>query len=159
MALNNAINSATPNVAAHSVLLSQGASPNTGVLLTTGQVLIGVTGADPVGGTIAGVSTWVNQTVTPVTAAVNTGYITNNAAQIVYTLPANFAVGDTVRVVGQTASGFQILPGAGDTIEFGNVPVATSLTSSNRYDAVELIGIVANTTWAVISAVGNLTYV
>jgi hypothetical protein len=160
MALNNAINSATPNIAAHAIVLSQGASPNTGVTLTNNQVLIGVTGADPVAGNLPGLTSWVDQTSTPVTVAVNVGYIINNGGvQVVATLPAVFAIGDRIRIVGQSAGGWQLLPGAGDSIQFGNVNAATSLTSSNQYDSIELVGIVANTLWSVVTAVGNITYV
>lgn len=103
---------------------------------------------------------WNAVTTTAQTAAINNGYIANNAALVTITLPATFAVGTTVRVAGLGAGGWKIAQPAGDNIVFGNVGTTAGtagyLASTNQYDAVELLCVVANTTWAVVSSQGNI---
>ena len=105
----------------------------------------------------ASVFPWVDQTSTPVTAAINTGYMTDNgASQVVYTLPAAPALGSSVRVSGLSAGGWQILPGAGDSIQIGAVVAATSVTSANQYDTIELVyGGATAALWVMQSGVSN----
>ena len=100
---------------------------------------------------------WVDQTTTPVTALINTGYITDNGAtQVVYTLPSAPAEGTVVRIAGLSAGGWQLLPGAGDSIQIGAVNAATSVTSANQYDQIELLYTgVANLLWVMLSSVSN----
>jgi hypothetical protein len=153
--------------------------------LTNGQLAIGSTGATPVAATItagtnvsvtngagtitiaatgAGGFTWVDQASSSVTMAVNTGYIMDNGASLVtLTLPATAAEGSIFRVAGVSSGGWKVAQAASQLIHFGNVTTTTgtggSLASSNQYDQVELLCVVANTTFVVLSAVGNLTYV
>jgi hypothetical protein len=185
MTTNNVINGASPNIAAHSLMLSQGASAQTGLLLTAGQVAIGTTSGDPSGATLsngtnisitsasgsitinatgAASFTWVDQTSGTVTAAVNTGYVTDNGASLVtYTLPTTAALGTIIQIVGFSAGGWTIAQSSGQEIFFGNqhttIGATGTLSSSNQYDQVTLVCVVANTKWAVSAAVGNLTYV
>ncbi len=164
MATNNANNNATPNVAAHSVLISEAGSPVVGVLLGAGQVLVGVAGADPVAQTLANVSTWVDQLTGSITMAVNTGYVTDNGASLVtYTLPAVAALGSVIEIMGKSAGGWTIAQGAGQSIGLGSVTSTVgaggSVSSSNLGDCVRLVCITANTGWRVSSGWGNLTYV
>jgi hypothetical protein len=152
---------------------------------TNGQVLIGSTGASPTLAaisagtnisvtngagtiTIAGTGTagfsWIDQASSSVTMAVNTGYIIDNGASLVTaTLPATAAEGSIFRVAGFSAGGWKVGQAASQLIHFGNVTTTTgtggSLASSNQYDQVELLCVVANTTFVVLSAVGNITYV
>jgi len=109
----------------------------------------------------AGFVTWNNVTGTSQSAAVNKGYITNNASLVTVTLPSTAAVGQVVRVAGSGAGGWRIAQNSGQTVRFGVSATTTGATgrldSVNRYDAVELICIVANTDWAVISSQGNIT--
>ena len=103
----------------------------------------------------ANVFPWVDQTSTPVTAAINTGYVTDNGAtQVVYTLPSVPALGSVVRVSGLSAGGWQILPGAGDTIQIGAVNAATSVTSANQFDTIELLYVASNL-WVLQNGVSN----
>ena len=98
---------------------------------------------------------------TPVTAVGGHGYIADNgASQTVVNLPAVAAVGDTFAVLGKGSGGWSLVAHAGQTIEFGAVATTSggSLTSSLEYDAVMIVCITANTTYAVVSAIGNLTY-
>jgi hypothetical protein len=153
--------------------------------MTNGQVLIGSTGATPVPATLtagtnisitnaAGAVTinstgsasfaWVDVATGTQSMAVNTGYITDNGASLVtYTLPATAAEGSVLRVAGFSAGGWKIAQNASQLIHIGNQTTTTgtggSLASSNTFDQVELLCVVANTTFVVLSMVGNLTYV
>ena len=92
---------------------------------------------------------WVGVANTTQAAAVNTGYVIQNAGQTTVTLPGTFAVGDIVAVQGLGAAGWVLAPAAGDTIQLGSATAATSLTSTNQWDSIEVVGLVANTTWGV----------
>jgi len=148
--------------------------------MTNGQMIIGSTGATPVVGTIT-VSGNLSATVgagtfalaltgfagfsyndvagTSQAAAVNNGYIISNAGQTTVTLPAVAAEGSVIAVQGKGAAGWILTANAGQTIHLGSSPtsVAGTLTSTNLWDAVEVICVTANTTWAVKSCIGNLT--
>lgn len=93
--------------------------------------------------------------------AVNNGYIANNSGTCVMTLPATAAVGDLVRVTGiNNATGWKIAQNSGQTIYFGDSPTTTGATgflaSSLTRDSVELVCVVANNDWNVLSAQGNI---
>ena len=107
--------------------------------------------------------TWNEVTGTSQTAAVNNGYITNNASLVTVTLPSTAAVGSIVRIGGKGAGGWRLSQNASGIIHFGNVDTTTGtggyLASANRYDTVELVCIVANNEWVVLSSSGNITYV
>ena len=107
--------------------------------------------------------TWTEVTGTTQAAAVDNGYITNNAGLVTVTLPDTAAVGKIVRISGSGAGGWRLAQNALENIRFGNVVTTTGiggyLQSTNQYDAVEVVCIVANTTWSVISSQGSITYV
>ena len=107
--------------------------------------------------------TWNEETGVSVSAAINNAYILNNAALVTLTLPDTAAVGAVLRVVGKGAGGGLIAQNASENINFGNVTTTTgvggSLASTHRYDCIELVCTVANTTWTVMSAQGNITIV
>lgn len=108
--------------------------------------------------------TWVDQTSSTVSMAVNTGYVIDNGASLVTaTLPATAAVGKIVAIAGGSSGGWTVAQNSGQTIHFGSVNTTTgaggSLSSSNRYDCVELICVITNTDWTVRSCMGNITYV
>lgn len=110
-----------------------------------------------------GVTTWVDVTGTSQTIAVNTGYIADNAALVTLTLPTTAAQGTTFRIAGNGAGGWLLAQNASQTVKFGNtattVGTGGSLASTDPGDALECLCVVANTTWRVLSAVGNLTVV
>lgn len=107
--------------------------------------------------------TWSEVTGTSQSAAVNNAYICNNAGLVTVTLPDTAAVGDIVRVVGKGAGGWSVAQNASEIIHFGNLDSTTgvggSISSTHRRDAVELVCVVANTEWNVISSHGNITVV
>lgn len=148
-------------------------------LATDGQLIIGSTAGAPAAASLTAGSnititpgsnsitiaatgglTWTEVTGTSQNAAVGNGYICNNAGLVTVTLPANFAVGDIVHIVGKGAGLWRLTANTGDTIHFGNQDSSSagSLTATNKYDCVQVIGITANTDWAVTGvAQGNLT--
>lgn len=148
----------------HSVLLGSGTAAVTALTNgTTGQVLTAVTGSDPAWATPAPSFTWNEETTTgPTAMVVNNGYISNNGATVTFTLPTTSAVGDVIRVAGSGAGGWTVTYTTGQSIVMGlltSTITTGNIASSNRYDAVELICITANTTWSRISSTGNITVV
>jgi len=171
-------------VTQHSVLIGAASNGITSLTLTNGQLAIGNTGNDPSAATLtagSGVSisngagtitisavggglTWTVVTGTTQAAAVNNGYIANNAGQVTVTLPATSAVGDTISVTGiNNATGWKIAQNAGNQIFFGTSSTTAgtggSLTSSATRDVVTLICTSTNANWQVISSIGNITVV
>lgn len=153
--------------------------------MTNGQVVIGSTGATPTAATLtagtnisitnaagsitinsSGVAafTWHNVATPTQTFAVNQGYITNNGATLVtYTMPVIAAQGSVIRVAGFSAGGWIIAQNASQEIFLGSqhttVGVGGSLASTNANDQLELLCVVSNTTFEVISVIGNITVV
>lgn len=156
---------------------------NTPELTLNGQTFIGSTGANPVAATItagagisivngagtitisgSGSSGWVDQTTTPVTMAVSTGYTSDAGASLItFTLPATSAIGDFVEINGKGAGLFTIAQATGQLIHFGNLASTSgaggSVSSTLQFDCIRLRCITANTIWVVVSAVGNFTVV
>lgn len=196
MALNNSLNSPVPFSATiggsglasptiHGILVAQGASAFSPKVLTDGQLLIGSTGADPVGAAItAGTNIVVTNGAGSITIATsgtasfswnavagttqamvaNNGYYCTNAGQTTLTLPVTAAAGTIMRVAGFGAGGWVIAQNASQLIHLGNqvttTGVAGSLTSGNQYDAIELLCVTANTEWVSLSGWSQgITYV
>jgi len=151
--------------------------------LTNGQLLIGSTGVAPVAASLtagsgititpgagsitiaaAGFAAWVVVTTTSQAIAVGSSeYFANNAALVTFTLPATSSVGDTIRISGMGAGGWKIAQNASQQIFFGNTATTAgtggSLASTLQYDTIYLVANVANTSWVVQSAIGNITVV
>jgi len=102
-------------------------------------------GYEPVGGG-QGIS-FVGLPGTSKTAVINTGYVIQNASQTTVTLPAVAPVGAVVAIQGYGAAGWVLAPGAGQNIQVGQSNATTSVTSGARYDAIQVVCVVANTTW------------
>ncbi len=83
-------------------------------------------------------------------AVINTGYVNTNAGTTTITLPATAAFGSEIRVQGLGLGGWIVQANTGQTINVGSVAtsVAGTITSANRYDTIQLICIVADTTWS-----------
>ncbi len=178
---SSAANTVAGLATANRAVLTTGATgvPVLTALATDGQVIIGSTAGVPAAATLtagAGISIvnagnsitiaatdstpWVDQTTTPVTIAAGTGYIANNAGLVTLNMPATAAVGDEFQVVGQGAGGWLLQSNTGQIINLGSSPTTVttgSLASTNRYDGVKLVCTVADTTFVVLYAVGNLT--
>lgn len=93
--------------------------------------------------------------------AANSKIIANKATLLTVLLPSTAVVGNVIRVVGMNSGLWLISQNADQYIKFGNQTTTTgvtgSLSSVLTYDAVELVCIVANTGWVVVSSVGNIT--
>jgi hypothetical protein len=151
--------------------------------MTNGQLIIGNTGGTPTaatltagsgititngGGTItiassSGASTWTVVTGTSQAMAIDSGYISNNAGLVTLTLPATAVVGSIIQVQGLGAGGWQIAQNASQLIHIGSQVTTTGvsgfLASTNQYDSLTIVCVVANTTWCVLGgAQGNITY-
>lgn len=108
-----------------------------------------------------GVTSWVSATGATQAMSVNTGYIANNAGGTVgFTLPTTSAVGTVVRIAGNAVGMWVIGQAAGQSIKVGNVSTTTGVSGgiicTNQYDQIELLCVVANTTWVALSGWGNL---
>lgn len=116
----------------------------------TGVTITNAAGSITINASGSGMS-WTTVSGTTQSAAVNNGYITNNAGAVTVTLPTTFAIGDTVTVKGLGAGGWILAAGTATTIRMGSsvTSSAGSLTSANQYDTVKVTGLVANTTWSV----------
>ena len=149
--------------------------------LTNGQLAIGSTGANPNPATLTagtGVSivngagsitinatggslTWNDVTGTSASMAINNGYLSDNAGLVTLTLPSTVAQFSVIAVSGFGAGGWLIAQNASQLIHFSTATTTTgaggSLASTNRYDAVYLLCVVANTTFVVLNSVGNIT--
>lgn len=111
----------------------------------------------------AGSMSWAEVTGTSQAAAVNYGYITNNAGLVTVTLPSTAAIGQRVAIVGKGAGLWKLAQNSGQTVHFGSIDSTTGtggyLAATVRYDSVEVVCITSNTDWVVRSSVGSITTV
>jgi len=117
-------------------------------------------------------NTWVDATTATQTMAVNTSYIADyGSSSVNMTLPATAARGTVISVTGgvsgyynsgttPTTGSWQITQNTGQIIHFGSASTTTtsgSLQATGQYDSVQLVCVVANTTFVVVSSQGNIT--
>ena len=98
------------------------------------------------------------------TAAINNGYICNKAGTLALALPSSAAIGSIIEVTGiNTALGWQITQASGQQIFFGTTQTTSgasgTLTSSATRDAIRIVCVVTDTTWQVLSSLGNISVV
>jgi hypothetical protein len=119
-------------------------------------------GSITIAGTGSGIG-WTEVTGTTQAATPDNGYVSNNVSLVSVTLPVTAAFGTALTIVGKGAGGWSILQNSGQNVQVGSVSSAAgvggSVSSTNRYDAIDLICTQANTTWTVLSVQGNLTVV
>lgn len=93
----------------------------------------------------------------------DTGTIANKGTLLTMTLPASAAVGTTIKITGINAGLWKVAQNASQLIRFGQSTTTTgtggSLEATKIGDSIEMICVVANTTWQVISSVGSITIV
>ena len=148
---------------------------------SNGQLPIGSTGADPVLATLtagpgisitngagsiqisntAGGFDWTDVTGTSQSMAVQSGYLSNNAALVTLTLPTTAAQFSQIQIAGYGAGGWKIAQNAGQVIHFNSTSTTIGVTgfisSTNRYNTIELLCVVADTTWVVLDSSGTFT--
>lgn len=99
---------------------------------------------------------WVTVSATSQAMESNNGYIPNNGALVTLSLPSTSVVGDEIKVAGQGAGGWIISQAAGQQIHIGSVAstlgAGGSVASTNQYDSLYLVCIVANTIWTLVGA-------
>ena len=178
MTTNSSINSPGFDFTNHGIMVAQGTAATVTKVLTNGQLLIGSTGADPVAASISagtgisvtpgagtitisatGAEVWVDQASSPVTMAVNTGYVADLGTLLTFNVPATAAVGDTFIIQGKGAGGWTVVANTGQTIHLGSsaTSVAGSLASTNQWDSVTITCVTANTAFACRAVQGNIT--
>ena len=125
-----------------------------GIAITNGAGTITI---DAVGGGI----TWNSIPGNTVALVADNGYMLNNAGLTTATLPVTCAEGKVIKISGSGTGLFTIAQNAGQSIKLGNVSstggVMGSLTSTDQYDAIELLCIVADTVFATLGSVGNFS--
>lgn len=129
--------------------------------------MVGGTGISTVGaaGTVTfnvvggGLKTVVDATGPTNSPAVNTRIVPNTGVLLTINLPTVAAVGDLLQVTGLGAGGWILDAGAGDIIHTsgGDTSSGGTLASTNRYDAVTVVCVVANSEWVVEGMDGVLT--
>jgi len=159
----------------HALPIAAASSAFNFVNLTDGQLLIGATGADPVAATLTGSGgisvnnaagaitisgsgggiSWTEITTTSQTIVPDNAYVANNAGLVTFTLPAVAAFGTIVYITGKGAGGWSLAQLAGQNIQIGSVSstvgVGGSVSSTNQFDALQLVCSTANTTWTATS--------
>lgn len=93
----------------------------------------------------------------------NTGYIINTISLCTLTLPLTCAVGDIIRIQGNSAGLWRVSQNAGQQILWGNVNTTVGaagyLQSTNAGDAITLLCTVANTQFRASSSQGTINYI
>lgn len=106
--------------------------------------------------------TWNDVTTPTETIAVQNGYLANNTAQVVFTLPSTAPQFSIIAVQGYGAGGWKIEQNANQQCIFGTSQTTSGVTgfieSTNRYDCIQLLAAVggANTIWVTQYVIGNL---
>lgn len=168
---------------ARSVLANNSTGVPGFVALTDGQLVVGSTAGSPAAATLTagtgititnasnsitisastGGFTWNNVTGTSASMAIENGYGANNAGLVTLTLPVTAAQFTEIQVAGIGAGGWTIAQNANQLIHVGSVASTTgvggSVSSTNRYDQVTLLCVVANTEWVVTANFGALAHV
>lgn len=144
---------------------STGAFQNVSGVGTSGQVLTsnGASALPTWQNATGGGITWNTTSGTSATLAANNAYFANNASLVTFSLPVSSSVGDTYIISYQGSGGWAVAQNSGQKINFGSVSTTTgvggSLASSAAGDTVTIVCQVANTTFQIISSIGNITYV
>jgi len=147
--------------------------------LTNGQVVIGSTGGQPQAASImagsgitltagsnslmissttgGGGLIWNSVAGTTALADINNGYIISNAGATTITLPSVAPVSSMISVQGQGAAGWIIQSAVSQIIHVGGSPSTAGGTvgSTNRYDAITLVCIVADSEWGMYGPVSS----
>lgn len=90
----------------------------------------------------------------------NRGYYTTIGAVTAFTMPILCPVNTVVRVQGASAGGWTVALAAGQVIVFNNTVFTSAgagikVTSTEPTNGLEMVCVVANTTWQILSVKGN----
>ncbi|MDE3022116.1 MAG: hypothetical protein KGI54_09665 [Pseudomonadota bacterium] len=93
----------------------------------------------------------------------NNGYMCTSGGVLNVTLPTTSNPGDEIEVILSGASGFNIVQGISQQIQYGEVQTTLgsggSLSSTQQGDSIRLVCRDANAYWVAASTIGNLTIV
>lgn len=181
---SSSTNTVTGLATANRAVLTTGATgiPVLTALAVDGQLIIGSTAGAPAAATLTagtGISitnasnaitiavtgsgfSWTDVTTATQALAVESGYLTDRGAGVVYTLPASASIGDEIIIVGKLGI-TTITPNANQQLLFssasGTVGVTGTAVGTNVGDCVTLICTTsgASTVWRAVSFVGNWT--
>lgn len=107
--------------------------------------------------------TWVSVSGTSQALAAGDAYVPTNGSQTAFSLPSTASFGDFFIISGLGAGGWTVTQGAGQSVIVGNatttVGVGGSITSTSRYDSLQIVCVTANTTFKALEWAGNLTVV
>jgi hypothetical protein len=161
MATNNSSNQSAAGYAVYNgagTWFGRTITAGAGVTVTNGS---GVAGNTVIAATGAGF-TWQLVITTTQTIAPSNGYITDDASNVTYTLPATSLLGDEFAITGLLGL-WTIDQNAGQQILFGSASTTAgtggSLAATNVGDSVQCVCVTpgASAVWRVLNAVGNLT--
>lgn len=128
-------------------------------LNTTGNTSVTL----PTSGTLASAVTWNVITGVSQSMSGNNGYITNNAGVVTLSMPVTATVGETFYITGFGSGGWAISQQASQQINFGDLATTVGgfggLASTNQFDTITIVCVVANTSFNVLSSIGNITVV
>ena len=135
-----------------------GRSGISGISGISGQSGIsGISGnVGPTGGGI----TWNSANTTQSMTSGN-GYITTATTLTTFTLPSSIALGATVVAYGNSTGLWQINQNSGQSIRIGNSTTTTTtgiLSATSQGDCVYLVCSTANTSFIVVSSIGNIFF-
>ena len=148
------------------LLIGSTASPNIKVATLTAGSGIAITngsGSITIASSGSGMA-WVDVTGASQTVAANTGYLSNRAGAVAFTLPASSTVGDVFEIVGVQGS-WSLAQAANQQVKFGSqattLGVGGSLASTDAGDCLRLVATntSASSVWRVVSSIGNITVV
>ena len=140
-------------------------SSHTFSIVGTGGISTSGSGANITidGSGISGGISWTEVTGTSQNMVADNYYWANNASQVTMALPTTAAKNTVLRVAGYGAGGWTITQSSGQIIHYLSQDTTTgatgSITSTQRYNSIELLCTVADTEWVVLQVTGNLTVV
>ncbi|HBC89535.1 MAG TPA: hypothetical protein DCZ94_21570 [Lentisphaeria bacterium] len=112
---------------------------------------------------LVGALAWTEVTAATQAMAIDKEYFANRGTLITFTLPASCAVGKRMAITGYGAGGWLMAQNASQYVIFGDYTtvagVGGSIASSYRYDRIEIVCVVADVGFEVVSATGSLTMV
>lgn len=160
--LTDSILGSSAYTAAGTLLYGSGSGtyPTTLAAGIAGQVL--QSNGTTVGWASAGLLAWTAITSAQTGVAQNGYYVTTGTQAL--TLPTSAAAGTYLALFSAKGStGWTVVQNAGQSIQFGSISTTVgpggSLASTAVGDGIMLLCTTANTTWLVVSSVGNITYV
>ena len=106
---------------------------------------------------------WTEVTAASLSIVANNAYMMNRGTLITATLPVLAAKGTMIKFTGMGAGGYKIAQNNGQIIYFGTLAttpgIGGSMSSTFDRDSIELVCVVENTDFNVLSSIGNFLVV